>query len=107
MTMPALRVRRPSGVSAAGSALTPSSAGVPEECEEEHEEEEEEEEPNLLGSHGPARRLCAGAAALAGGYANGGSLPPSRCVSTPSSVRPGTPHHRWRPSLFFRPPTTA
>ena len=105
MTMPALRVRRPSGVSAAGSALTPSRAGVPEECDEDREEEEEEEDPNLLGAHGPARRCCAGAAALAG-YANGGSLPPSRYVSTPSSVRPGTPHHRWRPSLFCRPPTT-
>src|SRR3954468_10068216 len=99
MMMPALRVRRPSGVSAAGSALTPSRAGVPEECDEDREEEEEEEDLNLLGAHGPARRCCAGAATLAG-YANGGSLPPSRYVSTPSSVRPGTPHHRWRPSLF-------
>ena len=79
---------------------------MPEECDEDREEEEEEEDPNLLGAHGPARRCCAGAATLAGGYANGGSLPPSRYVSTPSSVRPGTPHQRWRPSLFCRPPTT-
>ena len=34
MTMPALRVRRPSGVSAAGSALMPNSAGEPEEWED-------------------------------------------------------------------------
>ena len=52
MMMPALRVSRPSGVSAAGSALTPSRAGVPEECDEDREEEEEEEDPNLLGAHG-------------------------------------------------------
>ena len=87
MTMPALRVRRPSGVSAAGSALTPSSAGEPEEWEEDREEEceeEDEEEPKLLGIHCPARLRWAGAAALAGeGYASGGLLPPSRCVSTP------------------------
>ena len=42
MTMPVLRVRQPSGVSA-GSALTPNSAGDPEECEEEREKEEEED----------------------------------------------------------------
>ena len=82
-----------------------SDADDDDECDEDREEEEEEEDPNLLGAHGPARRCCAGAAALAG-YANGGSLPPSRYVSTPSSMRPGTPHQRWRPSLFCRPPTT-
>ena len=81
MTMPALRVRRPCGVSAAGSALTPSSDGVPEEWEEERDEEEEEEEPNLLGAHCPSHRRCVRVAVLAGGYANGGLLPPSRCVS--------------------------
>ena len=106
MTMPALRVRWLSGVSAAGSALTPSRAGVPEECDEDREEEAEEEDPNLLGAHGAACRCCVGAATLAGGYANGGSLPSLRYVSMPSSVGPGTPHHRWRPSLFCRPPTT-
>ena len=35
-----------------GSALTPSSVGVPEEWEEEREEEEEEDAPNLLGAEG-------------------------------------------------------
>ena len=69
----------------------PSRAEVPEECDEDREKEEEEEDPNLLGAHGPARRCCAGAAALAG-YANGGLLPLSRCASTPSRVQPGTPH---------------
>ena len=76
MTMPALRVRRPSGVSAAGSALTPNTAGEPEEWEEEREEEceeEVEEEPNLLGIHCPALRGWTGAAAMAG-YASGGLL---------------------------------
>ncbi|XP_044378291.1 uncharacterized protein [Triticum aestivum] len=74
MTMPALRVRQPSGVSAAGSALTPKSAGEPEEWEEEWEEEEA---ANLLGTHGPALRRGAGTATVAG-YASGGLLPPSR-----------------------------
>ena len=87
MTMSALRVRRLRGVSAAGSALTPSSAGVPEECEEEHKEEEEEEEPNLLGAHCPSRRRCAGAAALIGGYVNGGLLPPSLMTMPALRVR--------------------
>ena len=69
MTMPALRARRPSGDSAAGSALTPSSAREPEEWEENREEEceeEDEEEPNLLGIHCPARQRWARATALAG-----------------------------------------
>src|SRR3954465_474418 len=48
MTMPTLRVRRPIGVSAAGSALTPRSAGESEEWEDEREKEDEEE-ANLLG----------------------------------------------------------
>ena len=46
------------------------------------------------------------AGAAGGGYASGGSLPPSRCASTLSSVRPGTPHHTRRPSLFYMPLTT-
>ena len=42
MMMPVLRVRRPSGVSAAGLALTRNSAGEPEEWKEEREDAEEE-----------------------------------------------------------------
>ena len=63
MTMPTLRVRRSIGVSAAGSALTPRSAGEPEEWEDEREEEDEEE-ADLLGAH--ARWCCDGAAPVAG-----------------------------------------
>src|SRR3954465_190788 len=63
MMMPTLRVRRPIGVSAAGSALTPRSVGEPEERED-GGEEEDEEGASLLGAH--ARRCCDGAAPVAG-----------------------------------------
>ena len=104
-----LRVNMPSGVLAAGSALTPNTAGEPEEWEEEWEEERDEgDEPetNLLGIHCPAPRRGTGATTGPRGYMSGRLLPPSRCVRTSRSVRPGTDHHRHRPSLFHRPPAT-
>ena len=74
--------------------MTPSRAGVPEECDEDREEEEEEEDPSLLGAHGPARRCCAGAVTLTGGYAlecAAGDAPPE---VAPLAVLPAAEHRR-------------
>ena len=83
-----------------GSGLTGRRQGEPVELPD-----EEEDAPGSmrLGVHElPRRREKDGGA----GYSSLGVLPPSMYSRTASSVRPGTPHHRRRPSGLSLPEGT-
>ena len=88
-----LRVRALTGVSW-GSGLTGRRQGEPPD---------EEEAPPVSMRLGvqelPRRREKEGGA----GYSRRGVLPPSMYSRTASNVRPGTPHHRRRPTALSLP----
>src|SRR4051812_26779525 len=81
-----------------GSTLTGASGASASDPEEQQEEEEEPPAMRLGSQEELTLRRETGAGAA--GYSSGGSLPPSRCSRTAWSVRPRTPHHKWRPSLL-------
>ncbi|KAE8819116.1 hypothetical protein D1007_03101 [Hordeum vulgare] len=98
MTMSAMRVCRPNGVSC-GSGLKGRNVGDPEEPEQELDDEDDVVSIRLGVQELPRRRDKAGG----GGYSYLGGMPPSMCSRTASKVRPGMPHHWRRPSELWWP----
>ena len=97
MRTPQLRVRRLTGVLSWGSGLTGRRQGEPVD-----RPDEEEDAPGSmrLGVHELPRRWEKDGGA---GYSSLGVLPPSMYSRTTSNVRPGTPHHRRRPTALSLP----